>query len=50
MNMLPQLVSKLALATAATVVLTVSAFAEMQTLTQDLRFCPTWAEDTGSIP
>jgi hypothetical protein len=49
MNMLLHFVSKLALATAATVVLTVSAFAEMQTLTQDLRFRPTWAENTGSI-
>jgi hypothetical protein len=50
MNMLLHFVGKFALATAATVVLTVSAFAEMQTLTQDMRFCPTWAEDTSSIP
>jgi hypothetical protein len=45
MNVLPYFVNKLLLATAATAALaTAPAFAEMQTLTQDMRFCPSWAE------
>ena len=37
--------TKLLLAAAATAGLTTApALAEMQTLTQDMRFCPTWAE------
>ena len=45
MNKLPHFVSELGLVTAAAVALnTVSAFAEIQTLTTDTRFCPTWAE------
>jgi hypothetical protein len=41
----PYSVTKLLLATGATVLLTAaSAFAEMETLTKDVRFCPSWAE------
>jgi hypothetical protein len=45
MNMLPHFVTKLCLAAAAAVALMAApSFAEMQTLTEDTRFCPTWAE------
>jgi hypothetical protein len=45
MNMLYHFASKIGLVTAAAVALnTVSAFAEIETLTTDMRFCPTWAE------
>jgi hypothetical protein len=36
--------TKVLLATAATVALTASAFAEIEILTKDTRFCPSWAE------
>jgi hypothetical protein len=45
MNELSHFVTKLPLAAAAAVALTAApARAEMQTLTEDMRFCPTWAE------
>jgi hypothetical protein len=45
MNMLSQFVSKLGLVAAATVALNaVSAFAGIETLTNNVRFCPSWAE------
>jgi hypothetical protein len=44
MNMLPHFVTKLGFAVAATVLLNTVAFAEIETLTKDVRFCPSWAE------
>jgi len=44
MNKLPHFVIKLCLAAASVALMAAPSFAEMQTLTENIRFCPSWAE------